>query len=52
MDRKGSLLSAEAGIKKARLILERITDAQAAMTNIVECKRCKDRTEKNFPPNF
>ena len=31
------------GIKIARSNFERITDAQAAMTNIVVGKRCKDK---------
>jgi hypothetical protein len=41
MIRKGSLLSAEAGTKKARLYFERITDAQAAMTDIDDYSAAK-----------
>lgn len=41
MIRNGSLLSAGMGIKNARSIVERITDALAAMTDIVDCSTAK-----------
>ena len=41
MIRNGSLLWAGMGIKNARSIVERITDALAVMTNIIDCSAAK-----------